>query len=154
MAKFGVHIEGLQRLQVKMKNLRPEVEEILSGEIEAAAENVERMAKQNAPSTIQTSYGGNNQEFGQIRNSLSAWQVSKLEWNTGIRTTGPINDLAAYVEFGTGKFIDIPAGMEAYAMMWYKNGKGTILPQPYLFPAVEQERVRLIERLKADLNNL
>lgn len=146
----SVRIDGLQRLQVKLKNLRPEVEEILSGEIEAAAENIELEAKQNAPSTITTAHG-EQQEYGEIRNSLSAWQVSPLEWNTGIMTTGKVNDMAAYVEFGTGKYIDIPEGLEAYAMLWYVNGKGTILPRPFLFPAVERERVRLVDRLKQDL---
>lgn len=151
----SVRIDGLQRLQVKLKNLRPEVEEILSGEIEAAAENIERMAKDEAPNIIETSHGDQSMdEYGQIRSALSAWQVNKLEWQTGMPVTGPINDIAGYIEFGTGKFIDIPVGLEKYAMWWFKNGRGTILPHAFLFPAVEQERTKFIERLKADLNAL
>lgn len=150
---ISLKIEGLQQLQTKIKNIRPVVEGILSGEIEAAAENIERMAKENAPSVIKTA-NEQQQEYGEIRNSLSAWKVSELEWQAGIQGTGPINDRAGYLEWGTGKYINIPPGLEAYAMMWYKTGRGTILPHPYLFPAVEQERIKLIERLKQDLNNL
>lgn len=155
MANFGIKIEGLQQIQVKMKNLRSEVEEILSGEIEAAAENIERMAKENAPSIIETSHGDQSMdEYGQIRSALSAWKVSKLEWQAGMPMLGPINDIAGFLEWGTGKFINIPPGLEAYAMQWYVDGTGTILPQPYLFPAVEQERTKFVERLKKDLEAL
>ena len=154
MAEFRIKIDGLQKLQVRLKNLRPDAEAILAQEIEVSANAIELDAKQNAPNGLQTSYGGNDPNYGQVRNAISAWSVSKLTWNVGISTLGPINDLAAYQEFGTGKWIDIPAGMEAYAMQWYKNGRGTILPQPFLFPAGERERVNLRERLKADLLKL
>lgn len=147
-------IKGLSKLLNKLGGLRSEAENILSEEIETAADDVERMAKQNATSTIQTSYGGNDQDFGQIRNSIRAVKVSKLQSNVEVGVPGPIGDLAVYVEVGTGKWIDIPQGFEAYFMQWFKNGKGTILPQPYLFPALEAERKVFIERLKASLKAL
>lgn len=151
MAKYGIRLEGMQRMTARIEGLRGEVEDILAEEIEASAEAIELQAKQNAPDVIQTAYGGVEDEPGQIRSSLRAWKVSKLEWHVGMSRTGPINDLAGFLEWGTGKYIEIPAGLEAYAMMWYVNGRGTILPQPFLFPAVEKERKRLVENLKKDL---
>ena len=42
---------------------------------------------------------------------------------------------AAYVEFGTGGKVKIPAGFEDLAWQYYKNGEGRMEAQPYLIPA-------------------
>jgi hypothetical protein len=57
------------------------------------------------------------------------------------------NPIAAYVEFGTGEFVQgypfddvFPSGGELrdYAMTFFVNGKGRLAPHPYLFPAFMQ----------------
>lgn len=55
---------------------------------------------------------------------------------------------AAWVEFGTGAFVDVPSGLEDYAMEFYVNGKGTTRPQPYLFPAYFKVLPTIIKRLE------
>lgn len=44
-------------------------------------------------------------------------------------------DMAAYIEFGTGAFIQIAPEWKDLAILFYKNGKGTIKATPYLYPA-------------------
>lgn len=151
MAGFGVTVTGLQRIQARIANLRSDVEEVLAEEIESAAENIANMAKQAAPSVIAAAGKDEIDEPGQIRNSLQAWKSGPLEWSVGMPRLGRINDMAGYLEFGTGIYVDIIPGLEAYAMMWFVNGRGTILPHPYLFPSAEREKPEFIARLKKDL---
>lgn len=47
-------------------------------------------------------------------------------------------DIAAFIEFGTGRRVNVPPGLEDYAMQFYRNGKGMLPASPYLFPAFEQ----------------
>ena len=55
--------------------------------------------------------------------------------------------IGAYIEFGTGQFVEIPPGLEEYAMTFYKNGKGRIAAHPFLFPAFDVEGEKLMDRL-------
>lgn len=159
MADFiKVEIKGMNKLLSKMGNMRKDVEDILEGDIEEGANRVELFAKEGAPDVIKTAHGiDDKDEPGQIRNSIRTVKVSKLRCDVEVGIPGKIGDLAAWVEFGTGKYIDIPPGFEEYAMNFIgkiRPGTGTILAQPYLFPALERERKVFIERLKKDLNAL
>ena len=154
MSNFRVTVYGLQQLRAKVEGLREEAEEILAEEIEATAENISSRAKKAVVGMITTAGGNDIDEVGRIRSAIRAWNSGHLQWSVGIPTLGPVNDMAGYLEFGTGIYIDIIPGMEAYAMRWYKTGKGTILPHPFLFPAAEIERSRFITQLKKDLEGL
>jgi len=61
---------------------------------------------------------------------------------------------SAYIEFGTGGQVSIPAGYEDLAMMFKGRGLRTIniRPQPFLIPSYENEKPKLIQRLKKLLN--
>lgn len=155
----GMHIEanlkGIDAIMNRMKNLRSDVEDIIDGNIEELAEDIEADAKELAPNTIKTAGSGKDiDDFGQIRNSIRAVKVGKMHSEVRVGVPGPIGNMAAYVEFGTGKYVKIPPGFEQYAMMWYKTGRGTILPAPYLFPALEYNRNIFIEQLKKDLKQI
>ena len=63
---------------------------------------------------------------------------------------------AAYMEFGTGQFAeryltDLPEEWQELAAQFYKNGRGMIPDQPYLYPAFAAERERLIRNIKEAL---
>jgi HK97 gp10 family phage protein len=57
---------------------------------------------------------------------------------------------APFVEFGTGALVEVPAEQQEYALQFkgktgrVRNGRA----QPYLFPAWEQERPILIQKLE------
>lgn len=60
---------------------------------------------------------------------------------------------APYVEFGTGTLVDVPSGLEDYAIQFKGKGvKQVNLPaRPFLIPAWEQERLKLVERIRKQL---
>lgn len=56
---------------------------------------------------------------------------------------------APFVEFGTGSLVEVPAEQEEYALQ-FKGKTGRVRnyrARPYLFPAFEQERPILIQKL-------
>ena len=61
---------------------------------------------------------------------------------------------APYVEFGTGGKVDVPAGVEGFAINFIGKGikEVNLRPRPFLFPAffsnIELMKKRLIEKLK------
>src|SRR5690606_6455672 len=62
--------------------------------------------------------------------------------------------IAAYLEFGTGAFVDVATEWKDMAMMFYKNGKGYLRPHPYLYPAYNKGKPIYEAQLKALLENL
>lgn len=59
---------------------------------------------------------------------------------------GTSSDIGAYEEFGTGGFVVIPPETTSeYAMQWYVNGRGTLHPNPWLFPAWRNNKKRVEE---------
>ncbi|HAY3545151.1 TPA: hypothetical protein JRX92_003553 [Elizabethkingia anophelis] len=62
--------------------------------------------------------------------------------------------MGAYAEFGTGAYIDIPPGWENIAWSYYVNGKGLMLPQPYLYPAWIRGKKQYMINLKDMLQQL
>ena len=64
-------------------------------------------------------------------------------------TVGAKAKYAPYIEFGTGTEVTVPAGYEELAILF--KGKNTakinIRPQPFLIPAFENEKPKLIERI-------
>jgi HK97 gp10 family phage protein len=78
-----------------------------------------------------------------------------LLWTVGIQGT---TDLDAYVEFGTGQSArEILYGpgytqeMRDIAKVFYKNGQGRLIGQPFLFPAWIKHTANLVEELKSEV---
>lgn len=132
---FGIELQGLQSIRAKLKSLRADAEDILSEELEVAQDNIELGAKNNVPT-----------DLGNLKNTIRPIDGGKLL--KGVEVTAKY---APYVEFGTGIKVSVPEGLEAYAMTFFVNGKGWMPAKPYLFPALEAERVKFIERLKKSL---
>jgi len=60
---------------------------------------------------------------------------------------------APYIEFGTGTLVNVPSGLEDYAIQFKGKGvKQVNLPaRPFLIPAWEKERLKLVERIRKQL---
>lgn len=63
------------------------------------------------------------------------------------------DDIAAYLEFGTGPYAKEylskkPQVIRDYAMTFFVNGRGRTAAHPYLIPSWEEEGVKLSEKLK------
>jgi hypothetical protein len=83
-------------------------------------------------------------DTGDLRSSIKSRLTKTADKVVAAVTAGqglPEPDLAAWVEFGTGPNVEVNdflAGLESYAMQFYRTGKGTMQPQPYLFNSFEQ----------------
>jgi len=67
---------------------------------------------------------------------------------------GPGAPYAPYVEFGTGIYVEVPAGYEKFAMQYYVNGKGRMKAQPYLVPAFIKYRKIFLQDMRKIRKNI
>ena len=171
---FSVSLSGMKELEGKLDNLTIALKQGVSDEINASALKIQSDAKKLAPVN-----------FGQLRNSIALTKDSELTYTVSANAS-----YSAYVEFGTGPQVNVPADFKSYAQqfkgksggkfkdmvealtLWVKrkgigNGKNqkglayiialSILrkgmrPQPFLVPAYEMEKPKLIQRLNKLLN--
>jgi hypothetical protein len=64
---------------------------------------------------------------------------------------------APYIEFGTGGLVDVPEGLEDYAMKFKGAGikQVNLFPRPFLIPAFKKHTtIMLAELEKLDLNGI
>jgi HK97 gp10 family phage protein len=187
---FGIDISGIPRLERRLKEIEDSVSTDLANELSATSFTIEKQAKRNAPVNM-----------GTLRQSIHATSKDKLTHYVEVGAS-----YGAYVEFGTGGKVSVPAGYEEYAAtfkgnkggkledmiqaltLWVKRKglagtysvksgrrlggkavkasqdeklarflaikilKNGIRAQHYLIPAFEEEKPKLIERLKKILN--
>ena len=117
--------------------MEADIKEVVGTEIEAFGYDVARDAKMNTPV-----------DLGGLRNSI---MNDYLDYRTTITVAA---NYAAYVEFGTGSFAatyvpSLPPAIQAYAMTFFKTGKGRLPAHPFLFPAYFKNLPLLKERLAA-----
>lgn len=126
----------------KLKALENDFANEVDLELNAAAVDIETKAKINAPV-----------DTGRLRASISSNKLSLLRYEVRVAT-----NYAAYVEFGTGqKYKNYEPKLtnewKNIASDFFKTGKGTTRPQPYLYPAVKivlkDFKQRFKDRLKA-----
>ena len=171
---FAVSLGGMKELEGKLSKLSTALKVDVSDEINASVIKIENQAKRLAPVN-----------FGQLRGSIAHSKDSELTYSVAANAS-----YSAYVEFGTGPQVNVPADFKSYAQqfkgksggkfkdmvealtLWVKrkgigNGKNdkglayvialSILrkgmrPQPFLVPAYEMEKPKLIQRLNKLLN--
>lgn len=135
---FSFDLGGIQQTINKLRETGGEVAQELDMEIAAGTEQIAKMAKQLCPV-----------DTGKLRNSISASKVQFLTWELVAQT-----DYAAYVEFGTGKYVKIPAGTEKFAEEFKGKGIREVNRQakPYFFPAYFYYRKEIIKNIAKVLN--
>ncbi|PUZ21804.1 hypothetical protein DCC81_24770 [Chitinophaga parva] len=135
MADFTqFRFDGLNEMLDKLSKAGDEIVQGTSDELEGAAMEMVAKAKQLAPD-----------DTGLLRNSISYQKNSNLDFELVAQ-----EHYSPYVEFGTGGLVDVPLGLESYAMQFKGDGIRQVnLPaRPYFFPAYEEGRKRLIDTLK------
>lgn len=134
MAKFAIEAKGLKEVLKGLDDMEKNVLEELDNELSASSYTIVREAKRRVP-----------KDTGALANSISA--SKNADFDHGIVAN---KEYAPFVEFGTGGLVNVPAGLENYAMQF--KGKGikqvNLPPRPFLYPAYEEERKKLIDRLK------
>lgn len=137
---FKTTIQGLAQVLKKIesydKKLATDVDDILS----EGANNIARSAAARAPKG----------KSGALAASISSDTSMKYRKSVSVGVSyGP------FVEFGTGsKVFDTKGGftftpeMRTYAMDFYVSGKGRLPPSPFLFPAYEEEVIKIKQEIK------
>ena len=86
---------------------------------------------------------------GKIKQQIRAEKITDLKWRVGANAS-----YSAYVEFGTGTFVQVAPEWKDLAWEFYVNGKGMMRPQPFLYPAFKTAKVNYEDTLKQLLEHL
>jgi len=136
---FSVNLNGLKEVEGKLNKLSLIMTDV-SNEINASALKIYTDAKREVKvdnSTLRSSIAINPDSKGSLTYSVEA----RAKY-------------APYVEFGTGGLVDVPAGYEDFAIQFKGKGirKVNLRARPFLIPAFEQEKPKLIKRLNDLIN--
>jgi phage gpG-like protein len=90
-------------------------------------------------------------DTGRLRGSIAFYKVKEMDY---ILQAGV--EYAPYVEFGTGAMVDVPAGLESYAMQFKGSGEVQVnIPaRPYFFPPFISARKQIVNDIKKALGKL
>ena len=140
MSAFSFSLEGADKVLANLSKLPKSIQDRIDAEIEDTVRNIEGKAVRRAPA-----------DMGALRQGIGVDKIGKMAWSVSSS-----KDYSAYIEFGTGTFVNVPSGLEEYAMQF--KGKGirqvNLPARPFFFPAYFEEKKRLIEDLKKYLSNL
>jgi len=136
---FSVNLNGSKEVEGKLNKLSLIMTDV-SNEINASALKIYTDAKREVKvdnSTLRSSIAINPDSKGSLTYSVEA----RAKY-------------APYVEFGTGGMVDVPAGYEDFAIQFKGKGirKVNLRARPFLIPAFEQEKPKLIKRLNDLIN--
>jgi len=133
---IGFSFTGIDKLVKEINTYKKEIQDKIDNEMQASVITISEDAKAAAP-----------RESGELINSIGWNRLGDHSYNVVARKY-----YSPYVEFGTGGLVDVPTGLEEYAMQFYV-GPGVNLPaHPFLFPAYEAEKKELIKRIRQILN--
>ena len=142
MANADIKLEGVEEILESIENLA-NLDEFKSS-LQKACAIVERAAKQKAPK-------GN----GELRRSITSKVVDDGNDIIGVVYT-PL-EYAPYVEFGTGLFAeeggrkDVPWNYQDDEGNWHSTSG--MKPQPYMRPALNENREEILRLLKGGITN-
>jgi HK97 gp10 family phage protein len=133
---FTLDLEGLSETIASLKKKGKDIEADVQDSLQEAAINIER----SAASVVVKDKGAAG-----LSGAINAFQETKNSWAVEAN-----KNYAAYVEFGTGRLVKIPKGLESYAAQFKGRGVREVnLPaRPFLFPAFETGKKWLINEIK------
>lgn len=134
-------VKNLNKFRVEIKAIEKGSEKDVVRAINIAGINIQRVATRFSPVNKMPGVGG-----GVLRNS-NTFNPAKV----GILTVSVGNKAfySPYQEFGTGSKVRVPKGYETVAIKHKGSGSRNVSmkPQPFLVPAIEIEKPKLIERI-------
>ena len=130
--KLNINVEGNDKIVKAIKDFAANNIEDLEDEVQVFADNVQLKSAQRV-----------RRNFGILANSQYK-SVNGLNAEVGFTA-----NYAAYVEFGTGGMVDVPSGLEEYAIQFKGAGiKQVNLPaRPFLFNSAFEEFTEMTNRL-------
>ena len=120
----------------RFKDMDAKMTAFLKAEIAATVEDIADDARARVPV-----------DMGLLKGSIDA------ESNELKGTVGASKHYAPYIEFGTGGLVDVPAGLEDFAIKFIGNRikQINLAPRPFLFPAFFSNVAKLTERIKTKI---
>lgn len=132
-------IKGLPELRKQIRNIERNNQRAINKGIQATARLILQQALSNVPA-----------DSNHLRSTIG--QENRPEEMSAVVYAAAL--YAAYVEFGTGTFVEVPAGYEDYAMEFFVSGEGRGKPQPYMLPALFANQEKLVPLIEAELIKL
>jgi len=131
-------VKGINNAISKIRKLSQEAIQKMEDATEQTAREIELKAKTLAPT-----------DLGKLGQSIQAEKVTAKKWK--IVAGGLIAPYAPFVEFGTGRMVEVPNEWKEIAIKFKGQGiKEVNLPaRPYMYPAYVEGRKKYLERLKA-----
>lgn len=133
-APLSIRIEGLNKTLAALRAKSSDLLEEVDREMQASANQI--------VTTSKAIFSADNPE---IRASIRQEKIRPFAYSI---MAGYGNDpMAAYIEFGTGRYFPQYPGKEAewqeLARQYYVNGRGWLRPAPYMYPSVMSNMVSL-----------
>lgn len=129
---FKAEIKGLDGLLKKLEKKSKEIQVEVVEEIHDFGKRVALKAKSRVP-----------KDTGRLAQAINSYQQPD-----GV-TIEAATRYAAFVEFGTGALVKVPAGLEDYAIQF--KGKGikqvNLKPQPFFFNSFFEEKQSLLDNI-------
>ncbi len=141
---MGKTVKGLEETLKAISKFGEKVNKRVEGITMDTAKGIEENAKAKAPV-----------DLGKLKQSIKAIQLSDKTWKIEANATN-LAPYAAYIEFGTGGRVSVPAELKDVAIQFIGKGikEVNMRPQPYLYPAFLQGKREYLEDLKALLEQL
>jgi HK97 gp10 family phage protein len=138
MKGFQVEVQGLSQLKKKLDNFDKNLSTGVDEELSVGAINIENKARQLAP----------HGKTGELGASIFSNVSRPFQ-----KEVGSSLFYAPFVEFGTGVNVfkgpfEFTPEMRAFAREFFVSGKGILPAQPFLFPALIEEKPNIIKRIK------
>lgn len=164
---MAIRVMGLDKvireLDLKNKKIVESVKDVLAD----TATAIQLEAKQGAVVATQGIRDRLSQESGSTVDLNISQRIDKvvekggLTWKVGLQAADPNFEIEAWLEFGTGLSAREILGKPEYtpeirslARLFYRNGKGTIIGKPYLFPAYFRNTANLVQEIKDEINKV
>lgn len=150
MAKaLSINIKGLRQTIFALEQKADARLKEIDMEMAAGVEQMATTAKSIFPTGNQASKS-QTQVYSIIRGSIKSVKKRTYQYEL---VAGDVGDpMAAYIEFGTGKYFPQYPGKEAewqeLARQYYVNGEGWMRPAPYFYPSVISGLVSLQSNIK------
>lgn len=137
---ISIKTNGFDKILKDFKRFEKEGQQVVSGVVYTTSLEVVAEAKRNAPV-----------DTGKLKQNIISQKIEDL-----VHLVSSLAPYSAYMEFGTGREVDVPSEFKEIAEQY--RGKGIkrihLLPQPFMFPALLKGRRIFTKDLKAQLNRL
>lgn len=149
-----INFDSLKEIKEKFKNLSEDAAKDVDAILRVSADSIADLAQKNLSGVV---YNANDYKLPIEKLYARNNDIADLKQSIGVNPIAINNyevyakmPYAAYIEFGTGGAVKIPAGVEDYAIQFKKPNRQNISMKanPYLFPALFAIKPQIIQDIE------